>query len=104
MSKMRLKRALHYDAPPAAVFTLREGDGVLVWRETVLSNLIGEWLAYFKAESIDYARELVFVRDCDTGPPRPFKFVQVKKYLRPPEAAKLFFAEIHRSLKYFTTS
>ena len=63
MAKVRIKRDLHYPVRSAARFTLCEGDVVLVLRKRVLSSRIGEFLGPFKAESIDYAWKLVFIRD-----------------------------------------
>lgn len=44
MAELRLKRALHHAVPPACDRSYQPGDKVLVWREKLIADRIGEWL------------------------------------------------------------
>ena len=63
MAKVKVARVLKHRIPPAADIVLEPGDPVLVWRENVVNNRIGEWLGPFKVDNYDASRKLVFVKE-----------------------------------------
>lgn len=91
MAKTRLKRSLKHRVPPAADITYDEGDTVLVWPERHVNNRIGEWLAPFTVDLVKIHSKVVYVKDADIGPTRPFGFAQVRRYLRDEDSARNFF-------------
>lgn len=44
VERLRLRRALRHDVPPAAYESYQPGHEILVWRENILANRIGEWM------------------------------------------------------------
>lgn len=78
MAELKLKRALHHAVPPSCDRSYQPGDKVLVWREKLIANRIGEWLGPFIVDSVDYIKKLVYIRDGKEGPAKPFNVAQVK--------------------------
>lgn len=83
MAELKVKRALHHAVPPACDRSYQPGDKVLVWREELVANRIGEWVGPFEIEFVEYDKKLVFIRDVKIGPARPFNVAQVKPYYTP---------------------
>ncbi len=63
------------------------GDEVLIWREKVPNNHIGEWLGPFRVLSMEARKKLVYVQDAELGNARPFSTAQVKRYFPPEDIA-----------------
>ena len=103
MAKVKLKRAMHHAVPPACDRSYEPGDEVLVWRERIVGNRIGEWLGPLKVDGVNYAKKLVYVRDVDIGPPRPFNVVQVKPYYSPELLAHSFLCDLDKAFERFKT-
>lgn len=80
MAKLKLKMALHHAVPLACDRAYEPSDKVLVWREKVVNNRIGEWLGPYEVDSMDTTKKLVFVKDVKVDPASPFKVVQVELY------------------------
>lgn len=99
MAKVRIDRALHHAVPPAADVTYERNDEVLIWREKLLSNRIGEWVGPYPVDDWDPEKELVFVRDSPVGPCRPFNLAQVKKYLRAKVSSHTFVWNVVKGLR-----
>ena len=78
MSEMHIKRALKHRPPAAADRAYKPGDSVLIWREKIFNNRIGEWLGPFTVLSVDDEKKLVYVKEAKIGAARPFNVVQVK--------------------------
>ena len=68
IAKLRMQRALHHAVPLAAGINFQPGQQVLVWREKVISNLIGEWKVPFAVESTDERKKTFHVKNLETGP------------------------------------
>lgn len=100
-SQLRLKRALHHAVQPASDRAYQPGDRVLVWREKQVNNRIGEWLGPLTVVSYQLEKKLVFVKDTENGPPRPFNLTMVKQYLEPEQLSRSFMSNISRSFSYF---
>lgn len=49
MAGLRVHQALRHQVPTAADVTLEVGDNVLVWRERVIADHIGEWAGSLSA-------------------------------------------------------
>lgn len=103
MAKMCLHRALAHDPPGAALRTYKPGDNVLVWREKLLANRIGEWVGPSVIESVDEERKLATI-ELPNGTNFPFNFIQLKPYLRPAQELQQFFAKLRDCLDKFTTT
>lgn len=94
MSKVRLSRALKYAVPPSTDDLPQVGDKVLVWRENIVNNKIGEWLGPYIVDNYGSDRKLVWVQIGDDNPPKPFGLAQVKRYYEPEQIATTFIIEI----------
>ena len=101
MAKLRVKRALSYAAPPAADRSYQPGDRVLVWRENVVNNRIGEWMGPFTVMATDERKKLAYVQDVKIGAARPFNVVQVKPYYAADTLAHSFMLDLGQSLRQF---
>ena len=104
MATLKLKRAFKHNVPPAADIPFDVGDKVLVWREKIVNNLIGEWVGPFTVESFDLRRRFVHVRDVQVGPAKPFGFAQVKNYLSAESTTESLFAELQDILSAFRST
>ena len=104
MASGRLKRALKHKVPSPADMPFDVDDKVLVWREKIVNNRIGEWVGPFTVESFDPRRKVVHVRDVTVGPAKPFRFAQVKRYLSPAETSQSFFTELLEMLSAFKST
>ena len=62
MAKARVSRALKNTTPTAADDVFTPGDQVLVWRENVVNNRIGEWLGPFVVDNFEADKKLVYIR------------------------------------------
>lgn len=60
---LRVQRALRHAVPPSFHNFYQPGDQVLVWRENVINNRIGEWLKHFIVEHFDPQNKLVYLRN-----------------------------------------
>ena len=103
MAELRLKRALHHAVPPAADRVYQAGDKALVWREKLLANRIGEWIGPFVVVAADDERKIVYIRDTEIGPARPFNAAQVKPYFAPENISHSFIAELQKGFVQFMT-
>lgn len=102
MAKIRIHRACRHNVPTAADVTHQVGDEVLVFREKIVNNHIGEWLGPFIVKGIYNDRKLIYVANNDTDSPSAFRYTLVKKYLRPSEAATAFFEYLKSVMTHFT--
>ena len=93
MAKALISRAMRHAVPSAADKRYDPGDKVLVWREKVNSNRIGERVWPFDVVDSDEERKLGFVRDVKIGAARPFNVATVKHYLTPEVLAHSFLTE-----------
>ena len=78
MAELRVRRALNHSTPNASIRAYSPGDQVLVWRERVVDNRIGEWTGLFTVIAADEAKKIVFVLDVRIGAGRPFNIAQMK--------------------------
>ena len=79
MAKVRIRRGLSHSVPRSADTFFDEGDLVLVWKEKVVENRIGEWKGPYRVQGFEKEKKLVFVKETEGGSPRPFNMSQVKK-------------------------
>lgn len=103
MAKLRINRALRHQSPAAAHIAFEPGQNVLVWRENIIANRIGEWKGPYAVSTIDRQRKLIYVRDCHIGPARPFGIAQVKPYHTPEDNVNTMFTQLHDSLQSYRT-
>lgn len=101
MGKARIARALKHAVPPSADRPLSPGDQVLVWRENIVKNRIGEWLGPFTVDNYISGKKLVYVRNGKDIMLKPFGISQVNRYLAPELAAYSFLEDINERLWYF---
>lgn len=101
MAKQRVQRGLRHNVPAATDRAFAPGDKVLVWRENIIANRIGEWMGPFIVEAVDVGKKLVYVRDAKVGPAKPYNLAQVKPFIPPEYAAKLLFADVKEAFHDF---
>jgi len=97
MGKARVARALKHTVPPSTDHPLKAGDQVLVWKEKVVNNRIGEWLGPFTVDNYVDKKKLVYVRYGKDTDIRPFGIAQVKRYLSPEMTAFSLLEDINES-------
>lgn len=101
MSTLKLKRALYHSVPPASNRTYQPGDQVLVWKEQVVNNRIGEWLGPFRVINMDPSKKLVLIQMREGETPKPYNVVQVKPYFPASSLSQLFLSDILDGLDKF---
>jgi len=101
MAQLRIKRGLRHKIPAAADLTYEPGQQVLVWREKIIANRIGDWMGPFKVVSYDHEQKLVYVKEDDRGSTKPFGVAQVKPYLSPTEGADTLFAQLNDAVRQY---
>ena len=72
MAKARVNRALKHSTPDAADVMYTPGDMVLVWREKIVNNRIGEWMGPYKVEGFDPSSKIVHIREKAGAPVKTF--------------------------------
>ena len=95
MAQAKIDRALKHSVPPCTKDVISIGDNVLIWREELIGNRIGEWLGPYSVVKTDYKGKLIWTCDHD----RPFSTAQVKTYLRPGECTDSFMTSVFERLK-----
>ena len=103
MAKMKVSRALRHKTSRGATQTYEVGSKVLVWRERVYANRIGEWIGPFSVVNVDYDAKQVYIRDCDFGPAGPFSLWQVKPYHTPENVSSVFMTSLNTAFAPFRT-
>ena len=61
IANSKIQRALRHNTPDAADRVFEPGQLVLVWREKVINNRIGEWLGPHQVVSMDHESKIVLV-------------------------------------------
>ena len=103
MAKLRLQRALKHRTASSTDAVFQPGDKVLVWREKIVNNRIGEWMGPFLVESVQIENKLVHVRDDNKGTTTPFNFYQVKKYFEPDMLSSSYMKQLDSHLRGLST-
>ncbi len=103
MAHIRLKRSLNHTVPPAADRMYEKNDQVLIWREKIIANRIGEWMGPYIVESYNPEKKLVSVIAGDSGRIKEFNVAQVKPYYTPELLVQTFFEELLHRMQYFTS-
>ena len=103
MARLRVQRALRHRVPRSTDVIFQPGDKVLVWREHIVKNRIGEWVGPHTVASAGYSSKIVHVKESEQGLPRPYNFAQVKPYVSATKASRAFLLDVQRSLKGFAT-
>lgn len=98
LAKIRTDRALRHAIPAAAYVTYEQGEEILVWREQQVNNRIGESVGPHVVDAWDPQKKLVYIRETQIGPIRPFNVTQVKKYLRPHDASHTHIPDVSKDL------
>ena len=105
IAKLRVNRALKSKVPQATDTFFEVGQRVLVWRQKVISNRIGEWMGPFVVFGVDRDKNLVFVTDEKAcKPPKPFGFAHVKLYNSPAHISRAFFATLPHAFQKCSTA
>ena len=68
MAQVRIVRALKHNTPSATDHVYQPGDKVLVWREKLVENRIGEWIGPYTANSFDENSRIVLVQKSEDSP------------------------------------
>eukprot|EP00171_Calliarthron_tuberculosum_P018350 IDg18350t1 len=76
MTKNRIQRAFRHSVPAAADRHYQPGDQVLVWRENVVNNRVGEWLGPFTILEVNTDKNIGFIEDAKTRKAIPFGLAQ----------------------------
>ena len=77
------------------------GDQVLVWRERLIANRIGEWIGPYPVLAVNEDKKLVYVQDSKIGTARPFNWVQVKPYYVSGTLAHSFMLDLEKGFRKF---
>ena len=93
----------YINAPPSTDFSYAPGDKVLVWREKVIENRIGEWLGPYTVVTHDAQSKIVLVRKNDKSTPERYNITLVKLFIEPIPAATNFMTKLNSALTHFRT-
>ena len=84
--------------------TYQPGDKVLVWREKLVENQIGEWIGPYTVTNYDAQAKIVLVQKDENSHHERYNLVQVKPFLSPEPASRNYFTTIHSSLRKFSSA
>ena len=101
LAQTRIHRALKHNTPSANVHVYQPGDEVLVWREKLVENRIGEWTGPYIVKSYDESSRIVLVQKSADSAHERYNITQVKPFLRPNAAAIRFLDSVHTTLSDF---
>lgn len=94
MAELSVRRALRHSTPTASSRVYSPGDKVLVLRERVVENRVGEWIGPFTVLAADETKKIIFVQDFRMGAARPFNMAQVTHHNTPETLANSFFTAL----------
>ena len=100
MAKVRLARALKHAVPTVVDDPLTHGDQVLVWREKIVNNRIGEWIGPMTVHTYDDKKKLVYIIE-KNGEVKPYGLVQVRRYYHPEDISRSFLITLNNRLAYY---
>ena len=103
LAQSSVKRAMHHQTPQAADRTYQPGDEVLIWRENIDENRIGQCLGPYKVISFDASARIVLVQKEINYPYERYSIMQVKPFLRPIEYANRFVSSVASAFSTFLT-
>lgn len=95
MYSLRIRRALQQKTTQSANRTYKLVKIVLVCREKIINNRIGEWLGLFKVIDVDEYRNLIYTKGVKIGVARLLlNIAQVKHYLQPEHPSHCFISAL----------
>ncbi len=98
LAQSRIRRAPQHQTPPATDLIYNPGDKVLVWREKVVENRIGELVGPYILVSVDAQAKIVLVqKDADSKHGR-YNIVRIRTFLLREAAATGYLETLHASL------
>lgn len=98
---MGMKRAFSYSVTAATDRLYGVGDRVMIWRDEIISNVIGEWFGLIIVKTFDREKEPVFSCEMPGTKCKPFSFTQVKSYFDPDITTNKFVSSISSALQLF---
>ena len=103
LAQARVERALNHNTPPATDRTYQPGEQVLIWREKLIENRIGEWVGLYTVTCYDAQTKIVLVQKNADSPHERYNSVQAKPFLMPEVAATDYFQTLHSSRQQFSS-
>lgn len=104
IARLPIQRAVRLSTPTASDTSLKVGENVLVWRETLISNRIEEWKTPYNVFSIDRGAELAYTRlGSADNQLKLFNLSQVKLYVSSQEVSSSLMGDICNSLEGYRT-
>ena len=103
LAQVRIIRALKHNTPSATDRVYKPGDKVLVWREKLVENRIGEWIGPYTVKSFNEDFRIVLVQQSEDAPQKRYNITQVKPFLGPEEASTCFVNDVRKALSTFST-
>ena len=97
-------RALKHNIPPATDRSYHPEDKVLVWREKVIENRIGEWTGPYTVVSHDATTKIVLVQKDAKAQPERYNVAQVEPFLSPQDFSTQFMATVHTALNKYSSN
>ena len=102
LAQVRINRALKHNTPVATDRVFQPGDKVLLWREKVVENRIGEWVGPYTVKSFDENSRIVLVQKSEDAPHERYNITQVKHLLEPETASISFVDDVRRTFSVFS--
>ncbi len=103
LAQGQIKRSLHHQIPQSADRTYQSGDNLLVWREKLVENRIGELTGPYTVCSYDASAHIVQVQKEPDSPHERYNVEQVRPFLQPIATANHFVVAVAATLNQFTT-
>lgn len=94
IANLRVQRALRHNVPPSANIAYEPADKVIVWREKLIANRVGEWLGLFQFNSVDNYAKPVYLLLAPESDLSSFSFSQVKPYVTASEVSYTHLCEL----------
>ena len=103
MADSKVRRALKHNVPQNIDHVYQPGDKVLVWREKLVENRIGEWTGPFIVKTVDMKSKIVTVQEDSKSPFQRFNFTQVKPFRTPEAIAVDYLQTLHDAFKPYAS-
>ena len=103
LAKVKVKRAIHHNTPPASERIYQPGDEVLIWREKQVESRMSEWIGPYTIVTSDSSGKIIVVQKEAGSALERFNTTQVKPFLQPEKVAIDFFNILNRAFSTYAS-
>ncbi len=103
LAQAKIKRSLHHNTTHASNQTYQTGDKVLVWREKIVENRIGEWIGPYFVISINHESKIVLVQKDTDSPHERHSITHIRRFLVPEAIVTSFMHSLNQTLASYSS-